>query len=72
MSTSIIGSLLGVFNDNFISVLGGILIMGISGELGSNNYIGNGSLKVQILDNISLFNETILFNNSKIEIGTFL
>ena len=72
MSTSIIGTLLGISKDNFISVLGGILIMGISGELGSNNYIGNGSLKVQILDNISLFNETILFNNSKIEIGTFL
>lgn len=66
MISSLIGSFLGADNNSFISALGGVLCMGIAGELASKNYRGTGELKVSIINNISNMNQDMLEIESKI------
>lgn len=66
MISSLIGSFLGAENSCFISALGGVLSMGIAGELAAENYKGTGELKVSILNNISNMNQDMLEIESKV------
>ncbi|MBC2850134.1 hydroxyethylthiazole kinase [Cetobacterium sp. 8H] len=65
MTTSLIASFLGVEVDRYISTVAGVLLMGISGEIASENFEGTGSLKVAIIDNISKMNEEMIIKKSK-------
>ncbi|MGL5670531.1 MAG: hydroxyethylthiazole kinase, partial [Cetobacterium sp.] len=53
MISSLIGAYLGGGNNPLISALSGVVSMGIAGELAEKKFIGTGSLKVDIIDNIS-------------------
>lgn len=69
MTASLIGSFLGSFENDFLSTILGIGIMGISGEIASSQCetLGTGSLRVKIIDNISLINSEIFLEKIKIE-----
>ncbi|MGL4652815.1 hydroxyethylthiazole kinase [Cetobacterium sp.] len=70
MISSLIGAFLGAENNSFISALGGVLSMGIAGEISSNQeYRGTGSLKVSIIDNISNMNEDLINKYSKVSVS---
>ncbi|MDX8336054.1 MULTISPECIES: hydroxyethylthiazole kinase [Cetobacterium] len=66
MISSLIGSFLGGDNSSLISSVAGVLAMGIAGELSEKDFIGTGSLKVNIIDNISKLNNDIIRLNEKI------
>ena len=66
MISSLIGAYLGGGNNSLISALGGVVSMGIAGELAEKKFIGTGSLKVDIIDNISNLAEKIIRKNEKI------
>lgn len=66
MISSLIGAFLGGKNNSLVSAVGGVLSMGIAGELAEKNFIGTGSLKVNIMDNISNLTEEIIRKNEKI------
>ncbi|MGL5278583.1 MAG: hydroxyethylthiazole kinase [Cetobacterium sp.] len=66
MISSLIGTFLGGENNSLISALSGVLSMGIAGELAAKKFIGTGSLKVNIIDNISNLTEEIIRKNEKI------
>ena len=66
MISSLIGAFLGGENNSLISTLGGVLSMGIAGELAEKKFIGTGSLKVNIMDNISNLTEETIRKNEKI------
>lgn len=66
MISSLIGAFLGGKNNSLVSAVGGVLSMGIAGELAEKNFIGTGSLKVNIMDNISDLTEEIIRKNEKI------
>lgn len=66
MISSLIGAFLGGKNNSLVSAVGGVLSMGIAGELAEKNFIGTGSLKVNIMDNISNLTEEIIRKNQKI------
>ncbi|MGL5000028.1 MAG: hydroxyethylthiazole kinase [Cetobacterium sp.] len=67
MISSLIGTFLGAENSSFTSAIAGVLSMGISGELAGNNFVGTGSLKVSIIDNISKLNEETIIDAIKID-----
>jgi hydroxyethylthiazole kinase len=66
MISSLIGSFLGGDNSSLISSVAGVLAMGIAGELSEKDFVGTGSLKVNIIDNISKLNNDIIRLNEKI------
>ncbi|MGL4673107.1 hydroxyethylthiazole kinase [Cetobacterium sp.] len=66
MISSLIGTFLGAQNSSYTSAIAGVLAMGVAGDLASLNFIGSGSLKISIIDNISNLDENILLLNSKI------
>lgn len=66
MISSLIGAYLGGGNNPLISALSGVVSMGIAGELAEKKFIGTGSLKVDIIDNISNLAEKIIRKNEKI------
>lgn len=66
MISSLIGAFLGGENSPLISAIGGIVSMGISGELAQKKFVGTGTMKVNIIDNISNLNEDIIRKNQKI------
>lgn len=66
MISSLIGTFLGAGSKPLVSALGGILSMGIAGELAEKNFQGTGSLRVDIIDNISNLDEKIIKENEKI------
>lgn len=66
MISSLIGAFLGGKNNSLVSAVGGVLSIGIAGELAEKNFIGTGSLKVNIMDNISNLTEEIIRKNEKI------
>lgn len=66
MISSLIGAFLGGENSPLISAIGGVVSMGISGELAQKKFVGTGTMKVDIIDNISNLNEDIIRKNQKI------
>ena len=70
MCTSLIGSFLGVGNNNLLATLSGIVSMGIAGEIAyeglDKNQGGTGTLKVKILDAICNLSEAEIMKRSKI------
>ncbi|WP_418965467.1 hydroxyethylthiazole kinase [Cetobacterium sp.] len=66
MISSLIGSFLGGGNSPVVSAVAGVLAMGIAGELAEKNFIGTGTLKVNIMDNISNLDEDIIRKNEKL------
>lgn len=66
MISSLIGAFLGAENNSFISALGGVLSMGIAGELSTKESKGTGDLKVSIMNNISNINSDMLEIESKV------
>lgn len=66
MISSLIGAFLGGEASPLISALAGVVSMGISGELAQKRFIGTGTMKVDIIDNISNLNENIIRENEKI------
>lgn len=60
MTASLIASFLGAGVESYTSAISGVLIMGISGEVASEKFIGTGSLKVSIIDNISTIDKKII------------
>lgn len=66
MISSLIGSFLGGGSSPVVSAVAGVLAMGIAGELAEKNFIGTGTLKVNIMDNISNLDEDIIRKNEKL------
>lgn len=69
MSASLIGSYLGVSEENKLEAASmGILTMSLCGELCDKEKIGIGSFKVSLIDNIYNLNEEILNKFSRVEV----
>lgn len=66
MISSLIGTFLGGGNNPLVSGVGGVVAMGIAGELAEKNFVGTGSLKVGIIDNISNLDENTIRGKEKI------
>ena len=66
MISSLIGAFLGGENTPLISAVAGVVSMGISGELAQKRFIGTGTMKVNIIDNISNLNDDMIRKNEKI------
>lgn len=67
MTASLIGSFLGAGIDSFESAILGVLTMGVCGELSDGENVGLGTFKVNLMDNVSKFNDEILERNLKIK-----
>lgn len=70
MTASLIGSFLAGGSDSFISAAGGVLSMGLAGETAADHTktIGTGSLKVSIIDNLSMLSSDIIKEKNNIEV----
>lgn len=70
MCTSLIGSYMGAGDDNLLATLGGVVSMGIAGEIAyekiDRTHGGTGSLKVGILDAIYNLGDKEIINRGKI------
>ena len=68
MCTSLVGAFCGAATDFLIAATGGILSMGIAGELAAESAgdKGNGSFHVAIVDEISKLNAETLVKRAKI------
>lgn len=70
MCTSLIGSYLGVGEDEFLAALSGVVSMGIAGEIAyenlNRNIEGTGSLKVNIIDAIYNLSKKEILRRAKI------
>lgn len=68
MSTSLIGAFCGAVNDPLVAATGGILSMGIAGELAyeESGGKGNGSFRVSIFDALSKLSPETLMGRAKL------
>jgi hydroxyethylthiazole kinase len=72
MCTSLIGSYLGAGKDSFISAIGGIMTMGLAGELALKSLKENegiGTFKTRLFDEVFLMNSDKLVNGGRVTYG---
>ena len=69
MTTALVGAFCGAGSDYFIAAIGGIVSMGISGEIAREKagQIGIGSFHIAIMDAISNLNSEIIENMAKVQ-----